>query len=1080
MNPFNNILVEKNDKSFDNINNLYFYCFGREKKCYELDRNRLPEFKKSFYQYRNKKGLCVDLVRSLNHMVVFDIDFEGEVTNCKELLHDYISHICKFFHSIFSISHKEIYGLIIILKNIEKNNLHIYLPEFFISHDNYEVFCFNNASAFEYRGFKLDCKLRNFMLPGCYKNEVYKEYKTLFINGNNYIQVNSLDDKSSSFAKVKKTLLTTKYASYLTGKLNSFQNTYNLIFPLYDIDETRYNTFEIYYRNEIIDTNEMKKKCYALFGMQKSNVIDHKFKCIEKENKWNIQDYKDFKNKNSLYVYMKKIFHLTKNPITQSRTINDWFRDIKNLELHYNSKPENDILDFYINDIENHLASLSPKFNVPNPLELIFKDDRFTMILFYVLINKILSDDDDEKPEQIEMSGSDETSVIRDILNQCKKILNGDQLKFLSDHLVMNSLFHKENKIANVNQKLVSVIDAIIKRFENVLDYKYILAINRLKKFDLDVLKGAYGEFTDYTLQYIAFCVLYQTKLKQKRYANYMEKGVCNFVCRSAYEDFEFLLHEQNGKKNETNPVYLMTKLFVILNPIMVNVFQKTMIWNKFTWVEFSEKNLISTLETIYKDLEEVFEDRNFIKSAINTCKNHFLYTKNEITHQFQPDFNYWFLQGKSDMHVFDILTMTTSPSTPQHFCTQKNKAGIDFTKIPSNFSDLKNVYIKFALDADFIQIQRAIFAQTGTIDSKMGVNVDKALEFIYVIANFDPEIVRFLFWIIGYFMIGTNPSKLIIWLWGSNDNGKTVFINLLNEIFGSYRGIIDESTVSSQGSKTNHKSDIDSAVNKRIAHAEELQCNLNDACLKDLSGNGTITFRAIYENFKEAKPLFTLLFTINESPLCKKATDALIARFKVIKFRSIFKEEFKNKSFEWMVENGKYAPKTWNHFQCGVFDIFLIALSVLDYYMESNGHMRLEKYSQDEEWKNEFVKNMNIFQKFIIECDLQSLEGNRLYMSQVQTKIRAFCTKNKIQEYCVKLENSFKDTYKDLMEEETVTHDDDDDDDENSDEDNNSLQSKFVKKIMSVKKTRKRKTKEVWFRDLVFGEDTKNIVISS
>lgn len=1006
---YQQVLTPCENNKFNNDEFYYFYTFGTDCKSYALKRDRLLEFKKSFFRSIDKKNLCIDLVRSINHMLVFDVDCSDD----GERLENYVEKLCRFFMSIFSVSHKDLYGLVIFMKNVSKSNLHIYVPEIYVSHDNYELFCRDCKDIFEYDGFRLDINVRNFMMPGCAKESTYKEYKTVLVNRGGYIPL--IENE-----KLRKTLCTSKYSNYLASQLACIQNRSELLLPVYVHEDVRYKVFELYYPEDVVDV-PAPIPCFAIFALHKSDIVDQPYRAIVKEKKWSIRD---LNTKQNLFYYMKKILHLTHPPITESNTINSWYSDLKKGAKYYKSKvAAEDPLDLCIDRVEEYLANISPKFNVEKPLHIVMKDGRYTMIVIYVIINSFLETEEEDINNPISIAG---------------------------------------------------MIDHIVSRFRNVLPESNILSLNRLKKFQKDVLKSAYGEFNNYSLQYISFCIFYQPMLKKQTYANFMEKGVCNFVCNSAYEDFEFLLHDtQNGKRVETNPAYLITKLCVMVSPIMKNCFDKNMMWNKYTWIEFSEKHLISVLETIFKDLEEVYPEKHFLKSAISTCKNHFLFVKNEINHYFQPDFNYWFLQSKNDMHVMDLLTLTPSPATPQHFCTAKNKAGINFTDIPYDFESKKAMFLSYALDASFIESQKEIYAQHGKLQLP-AENFSVGLEFIYVIANFDPEIVKILFWLIGYFMIGSNPSKLIVWLWGSNDNGKTAFINVLNEIFGTYRGVIDESTVSSQGNKTNHKSDIDSAINKRIAHAEELQCNLNDAYLKDLSGNGTITFRAIYENFKEARPLFTLLFTINESPLCKKATDALIARFKVIKFLSIFKNEYNSKSFSWMTENGKYAPKTWNYFQCGVHAIYLISLAMLDHYIMPDGHMRLEKHMYEEDWKNEFIKNMNLFQRFVIECDLQTLEGNRLYMSQVQTKIRNFCTKNKIQEYCGKLEEAFKETYKDLLEEECVVQAQ-----ESSEDEDDKVQTAFLKKLLAKKQnTRKRKLREVWFRDLVFGDDAKNMNI--
>jgi putative DNA primase/helicase len=148
-----------------------------------------------------------------------------------------------------------------------------------------------------------------------------------------------------------------------------------------------------------------------------------------------------------------------------------------------------------------------------------------------------------------------------------------------------------------------------------------------------------------------------------------------------------------------------------------------------------------------------------------------------------------------------------------------------------------------------------------------------------------DPEVRAFLQRLIGYALVGNQTEAVFPVLYGKGANGKSTFVDILAELFGSYSCVAEKSlfkAVRSDG----HPADRAVLINKRLARSEELpDVELDEPKIKGLTGGDKISGRGMRENFREWAPTHTFLVHSNTKPRLSGTDDGIWRRVILVPF---------------------------------------------------------------------------------------------------------------------------------------------------------------------------------------------------
>lgn len=149
-----------------------------------------------------------------------------------------------------------------------------------------------------------------------------------------------------------------------------------------------------------------------------------------------------------------------------------------------------------------------------------------------------------------------------------------------------------------------------------------------------------------------------------------------------------------------------------------------------------------------------------------------------------------------------------------------------------------------------------------------------------------DANIRAFLQRSIGYSLLGSVPERAFWILYGTGNNGKSVFTNLFNNLLGEYASTTTTATIM-QGNLSAIPNDIARLKGKRFILVPETEENerLNAALIKRLSGGDTVSARYLFGEYFDFYFSGKLWITTNHKPIITDHSKGLWDRLKLVPF---------------------------------------------------------------------------------------------------------------------------------------------------------------------------------------------------
>ena len=160
-----------------------------------------------------------------------------------------------------------------------------------------------------------------------------------------------------------------------------------------------------------------------------------------------------------------------------------------------------------------------------------------------------------------------------------------------------------------------------------------------------------------------------------------------------------------------------------------------------------------------------------------------------------------------------------------------------------------------------------------------------------------DEALIHYVKKLIGYVITGRGNERLFIILNGKGKNGKSVFCEVLKKVLGCYAGTISKEAFTYNKYKNNEiNSFLTQALEEktRFLVASELTSLdvLDDALVKNISGNEEVTTRTLRSLPITLKPQFTVFCLTNNLPRIKDYSKGMWDRIKIIPFDACFGDE--------------------------------------------------------------------------------------------------------------------------------------------------------------------------------------------
>ena len=162
--------------------------------------------------------------------------------------------------------------------------------------------------------------------------------------------------------------------------------------------------------------------------------------------------------------------------------------------------------------------------------------------------------------------------------------------------------------------------------------------------------------------------------------------------------------------------------------------------------------------------------------------------------------------------------------------------------------------------------------------------------KFMTEITGNDEELIRFHQLSLGACLSGAVEGHWLLFWYGVPRAGKNTLGELVEGLMGDYARTIPTSTLMSKKFES-HPTEMANLQGIRLATSSELSDgdHWNEARIKQLTGDATISARWIGGNFFEFDRTFKLLVYGNYKPQLRSADEALRARLKIVPFKHSF-----------------------------------------------------------------------------------------------------------------------------------------------------------------------------------------------
>ena len=277
------------------------------------------------------------------------------------------------------------------------------------------------------------------------------------------------------------------------------------------------------------------------------------------------------------------------------------------------------------------------------------------------------------------------------------------------------------------------------------------------------------------------------------------------------------------------------------------------MVWNKQKWVLDKKEGIA---------VKPIFD--NFIDNM-----------KNDMIHEQDKDVKKLKLKNLERLYSHAGKTAVLAEcahQTNMPTCFDDYDTNEFYFNTPDGVLDIKN-HTKIPTNKNLMQSQIS-----GTICSNIPTpRWDKFLKDTFVAQ----ETIDFIQKALGQTLIGNNKEQKFFMLYGNGANGKSVFLDLMQMIFGDYAKKVKMAVFTSEKIADNAERVFATLQKTRLLIANEIKEGkaFEAGLLKDITGGGHIQGRYLYGEIFEFEPKFTLWMAVNSKPYVNDESDGFWRR---------------------------------------------------------------------------------------------------------------------------------------------------------------------------------------------------------
>jgi len=205
-------------------------------------------------------------------------------------------------------------------------------------------------------------------------------------------------------------------------------------------------------------------------------------------------------------------------------------------------------------------------------------------------------------------------------------------------------------------------------------------------------------------------------------------------------------------------------------------------------------------------------------------------------------------------------------------------------------------------------------FSKISSIEYTDKIDYPLWLDFLNQIFDGDQDLINYMQRAVGYSLSGSIQEQMLFILHGNGRNGKSVFLDIITEMLGSYTVNIQPQTIMVKPQSGGANSDIARLQGARLVTSTEPNDGMrfDEGLVKQLTGGDRVTARFLYGDEFDFDPEFKLWMATNHKPIIRGTDDGIWRRLAVIPFTVQIPENKVDKQLKYKLRREMKGILNW------------------------------------------------------------------------------------------------------------------------------------------------------------------------
>src|SRR5699024_6402737 len=205
-------------------------------------------------------------------------------------------------------------------------------------------------------------------------------------------------------------------------------------------------------------------------------------------------------------------------------------------------------------------------------------------------------------------------------------------------------------------------------------------------------------------------------------------------------------------------------------------------------------------------------------------------------------------------------------------------------------------------------------FTRISNVEYTDKIDCDLWVDFLKQIFNNDMVLIEYIQKAVGYSLSGSTEEQMMFILYGNGRNGKSVFLDIVTEMLGTYATNIQPQSIMIKQQSNNASPDIAKLDGARLVTTVEPSegMRFDEGLIKQLTGGDMVTARYLHENEFEYEPQFKLWMATNHKPIIRGTDDGIWRRMAIIPFTVQIPEHKVDKNLKYKLRGEITAILNW------------------------------------------------------------------------------------------------------------------------------------------------------------------------